>query len=899
MQFSKTIVVIFLLAFSSYTFSSSIVESISDIPLKIFSEPLPTATPGQYVEYNQRLLAIRHYNNQGLEKEFSVEMPEHVNQTSAYSVKVFVDKSADVIWVADYRTNNETNEHYLTVDKYIFNDNGFVGDPEKINIPANVYGRVQGFNNNLMYLRIGGASVNEVTHIVEYDLTNDVAENRSITFDHSIKAHLSPNGNLFITDEGIISLTDTEMTFTEVDFEGLNYQAPYFLDNSTVIYENNNGIIIGTISDKAISLTLIHEISSLEFDFHGRYFDASSKVLNYLNRNSEVLKSFSLDKLEGVWQINEVKFNGKVLNSTYGNHNRRTSTGGLIYANSFFTYLAGKWQDPVELSKGLELDKGYVFVSNASDIESNSLYAISVGDVNKLRKLESLENNNYQWRDIAELPNGIGTVKFAMQYQEKIYIQFHAEGDITTKANIMVVNLNGEYIETVEIPTYLHYDFKAKVYSSKLYLTSRSENLVCTLDAFHCDLLMEDLSASTAPLYFNHFLYSYAYSAALDENHLYFYDTRNDEGWKKSALEIPENSPPTIEYFGDNLRLNNDVLVFNESGEVDSTIPITAVNSDGLYLQNYNNNKFKNGKIACDDKLIKCISIKGSNGLNFTSINLGTHKRYKQIQGTPFFYDFWEYDYTLELFKSKDDLLFPEIEEVMPKEIEAWQNEQLSINLSQYFNNISYYEKGLRNAGWPDDEYAVDENGNFSMMLTNEHTWQEQPIRFATYNSYTGFNDNFTMSVPPMLINLRDVNDIPELKKDVSLLLSEDKKDYFTINFNDFFQDPERLELKYHVTNLPLPNGLEPNYSGGLQGVSGSISKAGTYEIEVLATDTSVDELSATFTMTLTIKGSSGDTISTDEKSSSSGGSLGWILLMLNVLLIGLKQPKRKVRVSH
>jgi len=895
MPFSKTILVIFLLAFSSFTFSSSIVESISDIPLKIFSEPLPTATPGQYVEYNQRLLAIRQYDDLGLVKEFSIDMPEHSNHTTAF--QVFVDPSANVIWVIDSQLNNESNEYYLTVDKYLFNENGFVGEPEKINIPSNVYGRGVGFNNNLMYLRIGGASVNEVTHIVEYDLSNDVAEKRSITFDHTIKAHLSPNGNLFITDKGIISLTDTEMTFTAVEFEGLNYQAPYFLDNSTVIYENNNGIYIGLINDNAISLSLIHEISSLEFDFYDRYFDASSKVLNYLNRNYEVIKSFSLDKFEGLWQANEVKFNGKVLNSTDGNHNRRTAAGGLIYGNSFFTYLAGQWQDPVELSKGLELDKGYVFVSNANDIESHDLLAISVGDVKKLRKLESLEESNYQWRDIADLPKVLGTVTFAMQYQEKIYIQYHTEED--AKANVMVVNLNGEHIETVEIPKYLHYNFKAKVYNGKLYLTSRSENLVCTLDVFHCDLLMEDISASSAPLYFNHFLYSYAYSSALGEYHLYFYDTRNDEGWKKSILKLAENSNQTIEKFGDNLRLNNDVLVFNESGEVDSTIPIISINSDGLYLQNYNNNIFENGKVACDDKLIKCISIQGNNGLNFISINAGNHKRYTQIQGTPFFYDFWEYDYTLELFKSKENLLFPEINEVMPKEIEAWQNEQLSINLSQYFNNISYYEKGLRNAGWPDDEYSVDENGNFSMMLTNEHTWQEQPIRFATYNSYTGFNDNFTMSVPPMLINLRDVNDIPELKKDVSLQLNEDKKDYFTINFNDFFQDPERLELKYHVTNLPLPNGLEPIYNGGLQGVGGSISKSGTYEIEVLATDTSVDELSATFKMILKIKGSSDDTVSTNEKSSSSGGSIGWILLMLNALLVWRKHLKRQVRVSH
>jgi len=892
-QLLRITLIVFIFTFSSFTFSSNIVESVSNIPLKVFSA-YPTFTPGQYIEYNQRLLALRQYDNQGLNKEFLVEMSGHSNHNSAFDA--FLDTTENVVWIIDSHFDNAHN-HYFTVDKYPFNENGFIGEPKKIILPANINGVIQGFNNNHMYIITeDNISGNGTYNFNEYDLSNEILLKRTLSFDDNFNSRISPSGDFFVTTNGIISLTEKEMIWTETDFGVSVSSAPFFIDDNTIMFSNWQGNYIGLINDKIISTSLIlsKEPEDLGFEFDYSYFNSLSRTINYHSRDNKLIKSFSIDNINNSWQLSDINLSDIPLNSnnTIGDHYLRTLEGGLIYANSNFIYSDGVWEYRAELTKSFELDKGYVFVLNANDTSVDELYAISTGDVKELRKLKHVDNMGYQWHDIAELPKQQGEVRFSMLYQEKIYILYSPDIESYELSKAVIVNINGDHIETIDLPNVRQLDIKVSIYNGHFYLTSIWGNLKCTIETFQCDDLAPSLRISGSVQYFNNFLYAYGYMISdIDhDSNLFYYDTRNNKGWQKSLFEIPSISNIRFKKFGNNVRLNTSLLTFNENGEIDSLTPITAINDDSPYINNdHNVIEFKDGRVSCDYELVKCIDIKGKYLLKFTSNNSDSDERYSKIQGTPFFYDSVEQPHSLEVFKTKEDLLFPEINEVMPKEIEAWQNDQLSINFDNYFNNISYYEKGLLNEGWPDDEYLADDNGDFTIMLSNEHTWQEQTIQYGYRTTYTGINNYFTMPVSSMNIMLRDINDPPELREEISLTLTINKKDYTTVSFDDFLRDPERTELKYFITNLPLPSGLNPDYNGGLKGIKGKFSKAGIYSIDVLATDTSKDEMPSSFTFTIKVKDDSGKVPSTNDKPSSSGGSLGWGVLMLSMLFFSGK----------
>jgi hypothetical protein len=177
----------------------------------------------------------------------------------------------------------------------------------------------------------------------------------------------------------------------------------------------------------------------------------------------------------------------------------------------------------------------------------------------------------------------------------------------------------------------------------------------------------------------------------------------------------------------------------------------------------------------------------------------------------------------------------------MPEKIEVWQYETLAISLNDYFTNISYYEQ-QGHSGWPSyvNEYLADSNGDLSLALTNEHTWFEPTIQFATY---TGFNDHFTMPVQPLFIDVKDINEPPELNIGVNLFLAADIDTNIRIILDELFFEPERTKLKYTILNLPLLEGIEL-ISGVLTGIP---TKSGNYEISLRVQDTSIEGLYSDF----------------------------------------------------
>lgn len=882
MQFLKIIAVSFLFVFSSFTFSTNLVDSVSEIPMKVFHNSLPTFTLGQYIEYNEKLLTIRLYDNQGLHKEFSVELSGHSNNNSNF--KAYLDTAVNAVWITDSYFDNEEQGYYLTAEKYSFDAEGFNSEYQKIILPNSLLGKIQGFNNNNMYIVIEDTSTGSRTfNFTEYDLSSKISLKRNILFDDSFDSRISPNGDFFVTNKGIISLSGTEMEWIDSDLN--SYGAPFFINEDTIIFRDwDVGYYIGSIKENIVSKSLIlsNESSKLQYATQGNTYHRlhSSQVINFYDSNDGLINSFSIDDINNSWEISDIDLGTDI--NAYSGDFKRTLEGGLINRNLSFSYNEGTWLQHEQLVKGFELDKGYVLVSNMGDAQESDLYAVFIGDVNRLRKLELINNTDYQWRDIAEIPKQEGVVKFASKYQNNIYI-FSDYWDGTSRTldsfstNAIVLNINGEQITTSEVPFIGSANFVANTYNEHIYLTSPSGALKCTIQAFSCENITPSTTLNGWPHFINNFLYFYSHS----ENKLVYYDTIIEGNWKTSTFELPNSSSKTFAKFGNQLRFDDNLILFNENGEIDSLKAITSVNTDSGSTNHFINNTFYNEKIACDDRLVKCIYIDDQYKLAFTSINSDTWRRYKKIKGTTFFYDPFEEYHSLEIFKRKDDLIFPEIKEIMPKEIEIWQNGTLKISINDYFQGISYYEQESH-PGSPDyyDEYIADNNGDLQITLTNEHTWFEPTILFATY---IGVNNNFTMPVYPMSIIVRDINDPPELVEGESLTLTVNIKDDIQIDFDNIFRDPERKDLIYTITNLPLPNCLEFQKERKLLG---SLSKAGTYSVKVTVTDSSLDKLSSDFMFTIQIKDSNGNVPSTRDTSSSSGGTFGWVLLMLSIILI-------------
>jgi hypothetical protein len=893
MQLFKIIAVFLLLALSPLASSTNVVEKVSQTSLKVFYNSFPTNTPGQYIEYNEKLLTVRQYNNQGLKKEFLVELSGHPGHQSDF--KVFLDASANAIWVTDSHPNNGVNEYYLTVDKYGFDENGFTGDHQTINLPSSAFGNVQGFNNNRIYIVLADSTSGNVEYnFNEYDLTSEVSLERSLKLDEDIRSRPSPNGKFFITDKGIISLEGSALTWIDADFGFGPNQVPYFIDDHTILFKHMFGYSIGLINEKSISTSTILSDDSdrFQFDYEWRYLDPSSRTISFFDKNNIVTKSFSIDKINNTWQINDIELGIDI--NTFSDNFKRTIEGGLINRDYYFSYNEGKWHKQEQLEKGFELDWKYTFVSNLNDIPDDDLYSIFKGDVLSFKKLELNDNTEYQWHDIATIPKQIGEIGFVFKYKNKLYV-FSENWDGTTftseaySTEVVIFNMNGEQLTTMELPFIgLSAQFVANIYNGHIYITSQSGALKCTIELFSCENITPLTTFNDLPHYFNNFLYFYSSS----ENELIYYNTKDTNGWVKSEFEFPNSYSRTFIEFGDQLRFDDNLVIFNENGEVHSLKKIISANTENLYLHNYIENEFQNGKASCDVALAQCIFIDDEYILEFQSINSDSSIWYKNIKGTPYFYDRFEETHTLKIFKEREGLVIPEIKkassginQIMSKDAEVWQYETFKISLTDYFTNISYYEH-QRPSGWPEfyNYFIADSNGNLEVTLTNEHTWQEPIIPFSIYS---GYNDNFIMPVYPVNIITQDINEPPELKEGVSLTLTTIMKERIELNLNSLFRDPERKSLLYQVSNEPLPEWLALQYGSDLVGY---ISKPGTYDVKVRATDTSLDMLSTEFTLVFKIKDSNGTIPSANDKPSSSGGSFGWYLLMFSLVFMYRKR---------
>jgi hypothetical protein len=886
-RFFKTSIIFFIFAYTPFSLSTNLVNSVSEIPMKVFYHSIPTNKIGQYIEYNPKLLTLRQYDDQGLYKEISIELSGHSNNAAEF--RAYLDVSSNAIWVTDIFFNTEELQYQLTAEKYSFDSDGFKDEHLKIVLPSTINGKIQGFNNDKMYILVEyTSSGSKVFNFSEYDLLDDATLKRSLEFNDRFDSNISPSGNFFVTNTGIIDLTKTQLTWIDSGLRA--YGAPLFIDNETIIFRDwDVGYFIGSISENVVSTSLVlsNDAPELQHATNGYIYHnlKSPNIINLYDSYYGLLKSFSIDKINNLWKLSDIELGSDI--NVNSDKYRRTLAGGLINRNFSFTYKDGKWLKQEKLIKGFELDKSYVFVSNLAEFEHNELYSIFTGDINKLKKLEAINETGYQWREIANISKKSGDVVFSFKYQNKIYI-FSNYLDQTSdkndayRTNVAIIGLDGKQQTSLDLPFTSSANLKANIFNGHFYLTSPNGILRCTIQEFNCDDITPSTTLNGWPQYFNNYIYYYSYS----ENKLVYYNTKTGTNWNTSTFELPNSSSQSFQKFGEQLRFEDQLIIFKPDGDIDSITPIISANQDRLELPNIN--EFQNGQVSCNDTLFKCIYIEGQYALNFESKNPNTWERYKKIQGTLFFYDPFEEYHSLEIFRTKDDLIFPEVKEIMPKEIEIWQNDTLTIKLNDYFNNISYYEQESH-GGWPEyyNDYIADRNGNLQLLMNNEQTWFEPTISFATY---VGVNENFIMPVYPMFIKVKDVNDLPELRAGASLTLTKKENEDINVDFDEIFRDPERLELQYIIKNLPIPSGLAFEY-GKLQG---RLDKPGRYIFNLTVKDTSMEKLSSDFTFTIIISDKNGNIPSTKSNSSSSGGSYGWFFLIFNLIVFIYRRSSKK-----
>jgi len=68
-QFIKASIIFFVLSYTPFTHSTNLVSSVSEIPIKIFYHSVQTNKLGQYIEYNEKLLTLRQYDNKGIRRQ--------------------------------------------------------------------------------------------------------------------------------------------------------------------------------------------------------------------------------------------------------------------------------------------------------------------------------------------------------------------------------------------------------------------------------------------------------------------------------------------------------------------------------------------------------------------------------------------------------------------------------------------------------------------------------------------------------------------------------------------------------------------------------------------------------------------------------------------------------------
>ena len=219
-------------------------------------------------------------------------------------------------------------------------------------------------------------------------------------------------------------------------------------------------------------------------------------------------------------------------------------------------------------------------------------------------------------------------------------------------------------------------------------------------------------------------------------------------------------------------------------------------------------------------------------------------------------------------------------------DLDAIQDDLLQVDLSDYFVNVEkLFIDGLKGGLIWEPPFVKGSLVNADMFYSTDINDSRPAL---TFRIDMFLNENADNSAAYFDVTPINKNDAPVLVGDLSTQYLDAGQQYEGV-LSDIVKDPDRENVNFSYENLP--SGISGDLSGG---ISGSISKAGTYTIIVTATD----ELAASFEFNLVLVVRSS---SASSESSSGGGvlSLGMLILYLFALFYSLKVLGRRIDVNN
>ncbi|MBC3767684.1 hypothetical protein [Neptunicella marina] len=431
------------------SYGGDIIKYRNEYTLKSFQTrpSLKTNLLGQYVEYNKSQVAIRTYDEFGMQNEIVASLVQH---DGVDDIDVFYDRSTDEIWIVNI--DYQENDTFRTFDKYKLIDGKILHLKSSPAFGKDKVNNVIGIFNSKIYVILGKPE--EEGKLVELDENKNFNITKSITFPSAkFEAALSPDAKfLFLYSTpgagmyeigGIVANDQAEFIWN--DFGDLNSIEPVFLSNDTFITKDYSGnSILNKFSslDDSFSFEILDSVKpeSLGINNSNSYRIYDDGILE-LTGDGGIINVFKLTLVDGEVLIKEI-----IGDKSWGNVYRVTTNGNIIDLYDSFELVDDAWRIKSINYLGLGFDQQFIFLSNGDETFKGDLYAVRINQSIELLKLSDVDN--YAWNVVAQMQLDNKGIVTGTKIDSDIYL-------LQEDGTIKKFNING-HLESQNLISYPH-----------------------------------------------------------------------------------------------------------------------------------------------------------------------------------------------------------------------------------------------------------------------------------------------------------------------------------------------------------------------------------------------------------------------------------------------------------
>ncbi len=895
MKILLAIISIVIIIFSNAVKSESFVKSVFKESTPSYTNLFPVpSNEGVYVATGSHHLALRQFIDTGLANEYVIEVDEINNLDSYY------DPVRNQIW-RDYLKIEATDNVITGETSRLYNVYQLADSKIELLKTEQTFGDFEGYyvygvSDGIAYL----SPPYDSTKVVIYDTDNKVKLNEIQESGVDKATHvLSHDGSYLVS-----LLKDGEITLTEFEDGNLvrrSLNAPElksnqylkFIEKDILLARYSNYFIIYSVNEQRDGLTQLFRATDAvlkeQFNINGQSqysFNDSSLLVTLSSYNLETysydLVYLKLSKVNSSWQINRLE---PISNSIYENYSV-TFKGKIIASLAKYELIDGVWQGNNVSYKGINHVYDNFAVTNLDN--SNELYILTQTDRLYVKKLVYGDAEDYFLSDVSSFPVQSDSITNAFKVNNLLYVT-------NSRNQFIEINIDTNDFKFSQIEYsdgYFGNKLKAVVRDEKIFFYG-FQLIMCDVDSLECVNKKPAPNHDRVALINNNFITM----TRDDEKNIVRLSIDSPETWRE--IDVSDLAEDTrldkLEPIGSSLTANNGryFLTFDENWTLTLSSP-DILNSARDYVNLPNELVFNNGSVTCDNHLTKCAAVNEKMTLYFEPIDkvlaaIGWHfpenvgnQKYIFNKGTSGY----------ELFVLEEGITFPAPLKSF-KEYETKIHPQTStveFDLNGHIGGIEEYLSSFptyTSDAYYFEDFILDQNGVLSSVeLTNEHTWRELAIPIR---NYTGTNDRFSVELEPVYLQVKDINDAPELIEGTSLTYSVVKDQHLYVSLNSLFMDPERKSLSYSLEQ-DLPKGIELSPFGYF--IEGIPTDYGFYNITVIVTEAYADEdeqvLSSAFTLMINVTNEEG-VVPSKEK----GGSMSFLLLVMLAITMTLSRRNK------